>query len=257
MQESGVIDFQSHARTHTWYFSSDKIVDFHHPNDLYVWLSWNACPEKKYAWLSHEFQDGVPWGTPVYTYDQALLSKRYYEDSCLTKALGDYVAQRGGIGFFDQRGWKDELFEVADQYRSSHALGGYYESEAEYFERVRDELSYSKKTIEAKLNKRVDFFCWPCGDFTDNLHRMAVEEISYLATVTSRKRANQFGNDPTLIDRTYFGADYRGPWRESLIFLNFCATVSHQSGLPMTRWLVPLLGKGLLRLLRRSGSWKA
>ena len=257
MYESGVIDFQSHARTHTWYFTSDKIIDFHHPHDTYVWLLWNACPEQKYAWLNQGSQECVPWGTPIYTYDQALLTKRYYEDPCLPKALVDYVAQRGGSGFFDRRDWKRELFEVADQYRSSHASGGFYESEAEYFERVRDELNYSKKTIQEKLNKSVDFFCWPCGDFTEKLHRMAVEESGYLATVTARKRPNQFGNDPSLIDRTYFRADYGGPWRDRLIYLNFCATVNYQSGVPLSRWFVPLLGKGLIRLLHRSNSRKA
>jgi hypothetical protein len=251
MYESGVMDFQSHARTHTWYFNSDKIIDFHHPHDTYVWLCWNTYPEKKYAWLNHSFHEGVPWGTPIYAYDQALLTRRYYEDHSLTKALVDYIEQCGGIGFFDRRDWKQELFEVAGQYRSSHASGGYYESEGEYLKRVRDELNYSKKTIGEKLNKSVDFLCWPCGDFTENLQRMAVEESSYFATVTARKRPNQFGNDPSLIDRTYFRADYRGPWRENLIYLNFCATVNHQSGIPITRWFVPLLGKGLIRLLHR------
>jgi hypothetical protein len=257
MYESGIIDFQSHARTHTWYFTSDKIIDFHHPDDPYVWLSWNACPEKKYAWLNNRLQDGVPWGAPVYAYDQALLAKRYYEDPGLTEALGDYVALRGGTGFFDQRNWKHELVEVAERYRSAHALNGYFESESQYLERVKDELDYSKKTISEKLNKSVDFLCWPCGDFTENLHRIAVEKSSYLATVTARKRPNQFGSDFSLIDRTYFRADYRGPWRENLIFLNFCATVNHQSGVPITRWFVPLLGKALIRLLHRSESRKA
>jgi hypothetical protein len=256
MHESGIIDFQSHARTHTWYYVSDKIIDFHHPHDAYVWLFWNTYPEKKHAWLNHAFQGCVPWGTPIYTHDQALLSRRYYEDPGLTQALVDYVARRGGPGFFDRGNWKPELFEVADQYRSSHGSGGVCETEAEYHNRVLDELSYSKETIEKNLHKNVDFLCWPCGDFTENLQRMAVEESGYLATVTARKRPNQFGNDPSSIDRTYFRADYRGPWRESLIFLNFCATVNHQSGVPMTRWLIPLLGKGLIRLLHRSNNRK-
>jgi hypothetical protein len=257
MYESGVMDFQSHARTHTWYFNSEKIIDFHHPHDSYVWLFWNTFPERKYAWLNHSFHEGVPWGTPIYTYDQALLTKRYYEDHSLTKTLVDHTEQHGGIGFFGRRDWKQELFEIADQYRSNHGSAGFYESEDEYFDRVRDELNYSKKTIEKKLHKSVDFLCWPCGDFTDKLHRMAVEESSYLAAVTARKRPNRFGYDPSLIDRTYFRADYAGPWREGLIYLNFCATVNHQSGVPMARWFVPLLGKGLIRLLHRSESRKA
>jgi hypothetical protein len=257
MHESGVMDFQSHTRTHTWYFSSDKIVDFHHPDDAYVWLFWNIHPEKKYAWLSQSFQEGVPWGTPIYTYDQALLTRRYYEDHSLTNAVVDHIEERGGSGFFGKSHWKQELFDFADQYRSSHASAGYYESEGEYVKRVKGEFDHSKKLIEENLNKSVDFLCWPCGDYTESLHRIAVEESRYLATVTARKRPNQFGNNPSLIDRTYFRADYRGPWRETLIYLNFCATVNHQSGIPVRRWFVPALGKGLIGLLHRLESWKA
>ena len=252
MHESGVVDFQSNARTHTWYFNSDKIIDFHHPGDSYVWLYWNRFPEKKHAWLNHSFREGVPWGSPIYTYDQALLTKRYYEDPGLTGALVEHIEGNGGVGFFDRQHWKEELFRFAEQYRSSHGSRGFCESDDEYVDRVRDELTYSKKLIEEKLRKSVDFFCWPCGDFTDDLHRMAVEESGYWATVTARKRPNCYGNDPSLIDRTYFRADYRGPWRERLIYLNFCATVNQQSGVPASRWLVPLLGKGLMRLLQRS-----
>jgi Polysaccharide deacetylase len=252
MNESGVMDFQSHARTHTWYFNSDKIIDFHHPGDSYVWLYWNKFPEKKHAWLHHDFCAGVPWGSPVYRYDQALLTRRYFEDPALTGALVEHIECRGGIGFFDRHDWKEELFRVVEQYRSRHGSGGFCESQDEYCERVRDELNYSKKLIEEKLNKPVDFLCWPCGDFTDDLHRMAVQESGYWATVTARKRPNQYGNDPSLIDRTYFRADYRGPWRERLIYLNFCATINQQSGVRAGRWLVPLMGKGLMRLLHRA-----
>ena len=254
MYQSDLIDIQSHARTHTWYFTSDKIVDFHHPNDRYVWLFWNAYPQKKYTWLNRQFHECVPWGTPVYAHDQALLSRRYFGDPELTKTLIDHVERRGGLAFFDRLTWKNELFDVAGQYRSSHPSGGSYETQAEYWQRVKDEFSYSKRTIAENLNKSVDFFCWPFGDFTEALHRIAVEECGYLATVTMQKKPNQYGDDPTKLDRTYFRADYAGPWKENLIFLNFCATVNYQSGVPIARWIVPLLGKALIRVLHRPES---
>jgi len=257
MCQSGIIDVQSHSRTHTWHFSGDKIVDFHHPGDFYFWLSWNARPDDKYTWLNQEFREWVPWGTPVYEHSQALLTKRYHEDPGFTQTLVDHVQRRGGTAFFNQPVWKDELFEVATQYRSTHPSKGFFESEADYLRRVRDEMNDSKETIERVLDKRIDFFCWPSGDFTESLHRMAIEECDYLATVTTERKPNRFGNDPSKIDRTYFRADYRGPWREQLIFLNFCATVNSQSGVPMTRWIVPFLGKGLTRFLDRWGRWRS
>src|SRR5712692_3724761 len=37
MEADGVMDIQCHTLTHTWHFTSDKIIDFHHPNDSYPW----------------------------------------------------------------------------------------------------------------------------------------------------------------------------------------------------------------------------
>src|SRR4029077_18862598 len=51
MEADGVMDIQSHTLTHTWYFTSDKIIDFHHPNDSYPWLAWNEFPDRKYNWV--------------------------------------------------------------------------------------------------------------------------------------------------------------------------------------------------------------
>ncbi|MBI4524228.1 MAG: polysaccharide deacetylase family protein [Deltaproteobacteria bacterium] len=254
MCASGFIDVQSHSRSHTWHFTSDRIVDFHHPQDPYVWLAWNARPEKKPDWLAEEFREHVPWGVPVYGFEQALLKRRYYEDVCLSRVLADFVQANGGKKYFERLNWRDALHEVASAYRARHGSQAYYESEDEYLQRVKGELESSKRIIEEKLGKAVDFFCWPGGDFTQTLHRLAIEQCGYLATVTTRKRPNRFGDDLTKIDRTYFGQSYRGPFRDLLLFLNFCATVSHQSGIPIVHWVLPLLGNRLMRVLNRMGN---
>src|ERR1043166_2687716 len=57
MEADGVMDIQSHTLTHTWYFKSDKIADFHHPNDSYPWLAWNEFPERKYNWIDEPQED--------------------------------------------------------------------------------------------------------------------------------------------------------------------------------------------------------
>lgn len=49
LDSQGILDVQSHALTHTWYFSGGTVVDVHrrqrvHPHP---WLSWNACPGRK------------------------------------------------------------------------------------------------------------------------------------------------------------------------------------------------------------------
>jgi len=51
MVESNVVEIQSHAKTHTWYFSGPQIIDFHRPTGAegyipYLWLAWNLFPER-------------------------------------------------------------------------------------------------------------------------------------------------------------------------------------------------------------------
>ena len=53
MAGSGHVEIQSHARTHTWYFSGPEIVDFHRPTGIenYTmppWLAWNALVDRKH-----------------------------------------------------------------------------------------------------------------------------------------------------------------------------------------------------------------
>jgi hypothetical protein len=50
------------------------------------------------------------------------------------------------------------------------------------------------------LNKPVDFLCWPCGDYTPRLQRIAVEECGYLATVNVNKTSNRQGADSDRVE---------------------------------------------------------
>jgi hypothetical protein len=106
MEAAGVMDIQSHAMTHTWYFASERIVDFHHPGDPYPWLAWNARPERKYLWLSEDQSLFVPWGAPVYEYEKAMIVRRYFPDPKLTDWLAQQVTSQGGESFFAQRDWR-------------------------------------------------------------------------------------------------------------------------------------------------------
>jgi hypothetical protein len=253
MQASGLMDVQSHTRTHTWWYTGDRIIDFHHPGAEYHWLDWNLHPENKPSWLTRDFRAGVPWGTPVYEFSGALLGRRYFEDGGLTAALTDHVARHGDHeAFFSRPRWRDELFELERSYRADHIPAARYESEDEYLARTRDELRGSKRILEERLRKPVDFLCWPCGDYTEALRRQAIEECGYRATVTVEKRANRLGDDPTLLRRIVFGQDYRGPLRSTLVFMNFCGTVNYESGRSLAYPLAPL-SRRLMRLGRLFG----
>ncbi|MFP4393678.1 MAG: polysaccharide deacetylase family protein [Anaerolineales bacterium] len=182
MESAGVMDVQSHTITHTWYFNDHHIVDFHHPQDGYPWLAWNAKPERKYLWLNEDQSSFVPFGTPIYTYRKSLLARRYFPDPKLADFLIRQVEARGGPALFQERGWRPRLFQWVRHYRSRHQLEESWESEEAYQARVRYELGASKEIIEARLQKKVNFVCWPGGGYNDLTVRIA-KEVGYLSMV--------------------------------------------------------------------------
>jgi len=239
MQASGVVDIQAHTKTHAWYFTSDRIADFHHPGDEYYWLDWNQSPSEKHSWLTRDFRTTVPWGTPVYEFSSTLLRPRYFGDPRVAERAIRHVADHGGRGFFSRHNWHHELRRIVDDVKTG-AGGGRYETDAEYVARVTDEMAGSKRIIAERLQKPVDFLAWPCGDYTPRLQRIAIDDCGYLATVNVNKTTNQRGDDPTEIRRIVFGQDYTGLWRSTLIFLNFFGNVNYHSGRVHTFPVAPL-----------------
>jgi peptidoglycan/xylan/chitin deacetylase (PgdA/CDA1 family) len=206
MERSGHIDIQSHGLTHTWYFSSGEIIGFHHPGDPYPWLAWNARPERKYLWMTEDQQAFVPWGTPVYQYDMSLATRRYLPDEDLNTELAEYVRNRGNETFFQSVAWRQQLEQVATDYRQAHGDRGRFESDAELKARLHNELAESKQIIERQLDKKVDFLCWPGAGYNDTSSEIS-KEVGYLAAQDFSDRRgmkkNRFGEDPSSWGRIF------------------------------------------------------
>jgi peptidoglycan/xylan/chitin deacetylase (PgdA/CDA1 family) len=207
MESSGVIDVQNHSQTHTWYFKSGRIVDFHHPGDGYHWLAWNKMPERKFGWVDESQEEFVEFGSPVYEFGRSLGIRVYYDSPGLHDHLVEFVQSRGERKFFDDCRWKDYLWQEVERYRQCHADTGRYETQVEYENRLYHEIVDSKQTIECNLQKKVQFLCWPGGAFTDQARALALQN-GHLAT-TKGPTENQFGNDPTTIHRIATYLDYR------------------------------------------------
>lgn len=212
MIEGGTVEIQSHAKTHTWYFSGSTIVDFHRPRGAdgyipYQWLSWNRNPERKHEFMTVGLEALVPYGTPVYEYGEALAVRRYYEDESLTARLVQHVSDNGRARFFSKKGWRRELMDIVKTHPPQNDR---FETEEEYEARVRSELTESRRDIEKELGTKVDFLCWPGGGRNPkNLH--IAEEVGYLATTThyrDKDRKNIHGQNPREINREGCGS----PW---------------------------------------------
>jgi hypothetical protein len=249
MRASGLIDVQAHTRTHTWHFVSDRIVDFHHPADDYYWLEWNRHPERKPGWLTRDFREAVPWGTPVYEHAQTMLRPRYFEDPEVTRAAVAHVGHQGGRRFFERAGWREELTAVVEALRRERPGGGRVETDQEYEARVIDEMSASRQAIAREIGTPADFLCWPCGDYTPRLQQLAVERCGFRATVNVAKVTNRPGDDPSELRRIVFGQDYQGAGSFDLVFLNFAGNVSYHSGIACAFPVAPV-ARRLMKLAR-------
>lgn len=228
MEDSGLIEIQSHSLTHTWYFSSDHIIDYHHPNDNYYWLFWNKFPDKKSLWFSEINKHTFDLGRPVYEHGKSLTVKKYFEDERLKDHLISFVQDNGVEKFFDTPNWKDKLEKLADEYKQNNKLYDRCETEEEYHDRIRNELSKSKELIEEHLNKQVDFLCWPGGGQNDTTFEIAYE-VGYKST-TKGKRQNRFGEDPKAVSRVAANSPVKLPifqkWFD-LLFLRFQLNRGH------------------------------
>jgi hypothetical protein len=199
MEASGVMDIQCHTLSHTRYFCSDRIIDFHHPGDNYDWLWWNRFPEKKYRWGVESQQELLGFGTPVYENGRSLAIRRYYEDLSLNAFLVGFVKDHGEKAFFQNSRWKSILLREANDYRHKHNGTGRYETQSEYQKRLHLEIVESKRLIEEKLSKKVNFLCWAGGAFTDESLDLAMKS-DYLAT-SKGTQPNAIGSVPSRFHR--------------------------------------------------------
>lgn len=219
MVESGLIEIQSHATTHTWYPSGPDIIDFHRPEGrggyrMPMWLAWNRFPDEKYKTMHQGMSDRIPYGTPIYQYDKSLVVRRYVEDPALANCLVSVVAENGGGEFFSRAGWREKLTAVV---RGFGKRADRFETEEEYRERTMAELVDSRKKIEDVLGVAVRFLCWPGGAHDAVIRKMA-REAGYVATTTSYEdetKRNVFGDDPSEINR--IGSSSPWVWRGKVI----------------------------------------
>lgn len=67
---------------------------------------------------------------------------------------------------------------------------------------VVHELVASKRTLEERLGRRVLYFAWPCGWYTDSLMALA-KDAGYTALLTTEEGLNHRGDDLLQVRRTF------------------------------------------------------
>ena len=215
MERSGVIDIQSHASTHTWYFSGPKIVDFWRPDQKqHCWMAWNKHPERKPYYLNENQWDFVELGTPVFEHEKSLCVQRFFPSQGVSDGLVEFVRNKGGKAWFEAPDAIEKLQQKAAELTEKWNSDCRYETDDERRVRTLDELSRGKHEIEQHLDKTVDYICWPGGGYDALTLELAREAGFKSWTLGSRDQSsvrNVPGSDAEQIKR--IGSAPKQTWR--------------------------------------------
>ncbi len=179
MQDSGVIDIQSHSMSHDFYFYSNKIVDIYTGQPKYNWLPWLSQPKRKPYYINEDQSKFVDDGLPIFEYDRALRVRRYIPNDKFVEYSINEFSKLGDT--LDKKEFIENLKEKLEEFP------GTFESDEDMLNRFNYELAESKRIIEEKLNKPVEFICWPGGGFNQSSVNVA-EKANYKAMTANAKK---------------------------------------------------------------------
>jgi len=199
MQGSGIVDIQSHTMTHAKFTASDRLDGFYYGGFKGLHPILNANPELRSGYMNDpSFESRLPLGTPLFhERSAAVVRKHTISPAFLAAAAG--LARKHGLSDPARRpAYEKEAVKLYSDHKNAGRLVESVETEEDYLARLRYEVIESKRTIEARLNKPVQFLCWPHGDNTMEAHALALES-GYLAT-TAGKLVRE-GDKPDRIPR--------------------------------------------------------
>lgn len=212
IDSEGVIDVQSHAMTHTWYYCSPELVDWHHEKDKYYWMYWNAKPEKKPYWLTQYDAKAIQLGEPVFKYEKAMSGKRFFPSSEVIDFCRNYYTENQDI---IEKNKKKAVFNFNKLLQKQFGDNvGTYETDQEFEKRLKIELIKSKELAERYLDKKIEFLAWPGGAVSENAYKIA-RSAGYLAWTKKFKPYNEISDCPSDIYRVGGWSGIKFPYNPS------------------------------------------
>lgn len=221
MHKSGLIDFQGHSRTHTWYPTAGEVIEQHNISSIekYYWIYWNAFTEGKPYYIQPEkIAEFKEFG--MFSHARSLASRRFLPDT-------------------------DEFHISNDR-----IVTGRIETNDEMIARFREEIIWDKANLENLLQKELCFFCWPGGEMCKESYSVFKQSGYKACSVPSIPHKVLIAldifldNQPVIrrISPSYY-------WKEYLLGSRyFLHTVKQYNRNPVSSWLFRKLIPRLLRI---------
>ncbi len=207
MVESGLVDIQSHASTHTWRFTDNKVIDVYTEDKYsrYPWLAWNARPDRKPFYLNENQASFVPEGEPIFANKDAIPARVFTPDpgavadfrNAWSNAMREDTKRTEGIS-------GERLAAILRAGKWVEGFPGSFETEEAREERIAQELVRSRESLVTLLGKPVEFISWPRGKYDDLAIRVASRLGFRSRTLGSRdqpRKKNRTGADPATLRR--------------------------------------------------------
>lgn len=209
MQESGIVDIQSHTMTHAKYNASTNLRGFYYGGFKGFHPILNAHPELRAVYMDDpDFEKHLPLGSPLFEETSAVVVKKHFINPELMASITLLADKFNLKNEAERPRFEKAARQICDDFARTGKLLDKMEKEEEYRARLKYEIVDSKRILEEKLGKPVQFLCWPHGDNNSAAHTLA-KESGYLATTSGKMLREQ--NEADRIPR--LAADFENsPW---------------------------------------------
>lgn len=190
LHASGVVDVQSHTRSHAMIFAGDEVIDFVRPG-----FEYEPMLNRPVRAMNGRV-DAVPGdalGTPLYVRRSRMSDARWYHaDEHVAERCRVHVAANGGTAFFERPTWRSDLQAIAA------GAKGRFEDDETRAAIIRKELAEARDWLNDALGTTtVRHVALPWG-IGGRLARTAIEATGHVTAFAERpllRRAVAAGDD--------------------------------------------------------------
>ena len=241
MVEIGLVDFQAHGYTHTWYPVSSTVIDIIDNSSFYPHIYWNSDIKSKPHWLTKSDYNIEHFNEVVFEYGKSLEVDKVFivDEEALSKVYGDLDNS------LDK---KLRIQKLNEAFRTEGRNIGRYETDKEKTERLTRELKSTKEEVFSLTERPCDYVVFPGGGNTKEVLGLC-KKVGY-KQVSKGEKLNSANSNIYQINRMTGYHDFGG--RKKNLYGNLLLLrlqVKRGSGSSVVSYLISMV-KRIKRLIK-------